>query len=75
MMKYKPINCNYYDVLEGYASLRKRLAIQYLDEAGELQTEETRIVNFETKQKEEFAILASGTRVRLDRIQEVTPLT
>jgi len=73
-MKYKPINCNYYDVLEGYATMRRELNIEYLNDKEELVIEQTRIVDFQTKNKEEFAVLASDKVIRLDRIQKVTPI-
>ena len=73
-MKYKCIDCNYYDVLEAYATLRRELKLEYLNDKGELVIEETRIKDFRTKNKEEFAILATGTVVRLDRFEKITPI-
>jgi Rho-binding antiterminator len=74
MKNYMPINCNYYDVLEGYATLRQKVKIDYVNDEGEPIVEETLFKDFQTKNKEEFALLASGTVVRLDRITHVTPV-
>ena len=73
-MKYKCIDCNHYDVLEAYATMRRELKIEYLNDKDESVMEQTRIKDFRTKNKEEFAILATGTVIRLDRIQTITPI-
>ena len=74
MKAYKPISCSYYDVLEGYATLRQKVQVEYLNQEEELIREETLFKDFQTKSKEEFAILASGKKIRLDRIINVKPL-
>ena len=68
---YQPINCNYYDELEAIAVRRRLVEIQYLDLEGNQQEVNTRIVDFRTANKEEFAILENGLEIRLDRLVQV----
>ena len=68
---YQPINCNYYDELEAIAVKRREVDIQYLDQQGQSQTINTRILDFRTANKEEFAILENGMEIRLDYLVEV----
>lgn len=71
-MEYTPIDCNYYDRLEAHATLRQRVQIDYLSEAGESQVlESALIVDLQTRNKYEFMILDSGQEIRLDRLVAV----
>lgn len=68
--KYKPIACHFYDELESFAVKRTKLHIIYLEDDEEKEIEDL-IVDFKTKNKEEFMILSSGKQIRLDKIISV----
>jgi Rho-binding antiterminator len=65
--KYIPIACQLYDKLEELAVKKVRTKITYLDYYEEKVVEDF-IVDFRTKNKEEFLILANGIEIRLDKI-------
>lgn len=65
--KYKVISCHLYDKLESFAVKKTKLKISYLEDLEEKNIEDY-IVNFKTKNKEEFMILKSGITIRLDNI-------
>ncbi|MFD1550893.1 hypothetical protein DNU06_05175 [Putridiphycobacter roseus] len=71
---YKSIACSYYDQLEAYATLGKKLKLVYLDENGKTANKEIQIKTFETKNQEEFLIGTDDFRLRLDKIQSLTPV-
>jgi Rho-binding antiterminator len=71
MTDYVPISCDLHDHLEALATLRKRCRIVYRATTGEaIETLDT-IADVYTKDKEEFAVLGSGTTIRLDMLIEV----
>lgn len=71
---YKCINCNLYDELESYAIRKTELTVSYISEDGREQLKDSFIiVDFETKNKEEFLISDQGHRIRLDRLVEINP--
>ncbi|AXX96391.1 MULTISPECIES: hypothetical protein [Arcobacter] len=65
--KYIPIACQLYDKLEELAVKKVKTKITYLDYYEEKVVEDF-IVDFRTKNKEEFLILANGIEIRLDKI-------
>lgn len=67
---YKPIDCNFYDILEANAVLRKVVVIEYLQD-GKIATIENRIVDFFIKDKAEYMRLENGSEIRLDTIHTV----
>lgn len=67
--EYKPIDCNYYDVLVLHAMRGDILQI--------ITDEETiiaSIIDLETIGSEEFLILDKGQQIRLDKIKGVTKI-
>ena len=68
---YLPINCSFHDVLLEYATRKKYCKIQYFTEIRELVTVHSLIKDVFTAQKEEFAVLVQGERIRLDHIISV----
>ncbi len=70
MGEYKRINCDFYDHFEIFAS-RKTWVYILLKDGSEFNT---RIKTLETSNKEEFAILNSGRKIRLDVIEELAEL-
>ena len=68
---YVPIDCEFHDVLEATATRRATVVIRFLDDAGLPQQRDTRIVTLSVRDGIEYAELASGERVRLDRLLSV----
>jgi len=68
---YQPIACAFYDEL-GLRMMRGQPCTLVVDAGeGTVQTVEARIDDIVTDGDEEFACLADGSRIRLDRIQRV----
>lgn len=64
---YIPIACHFYDELESAAVKRVLSTIVYKEDGNE-KTIEDYVVDFKNINKEEFAVLKSGLRIRLDKI-------
>lgn len=69
--EYAPISCSYYDHLEAFASLGKKVEIKYLNERGIETFLESKIVDFQIIQKAEYFVLADGKMIRLDMLISV----
>ncbi|MFK7947616.1 MAG: hypothetical protein AB8G11_08505 [Saprospiraceae bacterium] len=67
---YKPIDCNFYDILEANAVLRKIVLIEYRDN-DKLKSIENRIVDLFIKDKAEYMRLENDLEIRLDMIHSV----
>lgn len=67
-VKYVPIACQYYDVLELNASRKKEVVLAWLNWDEKVVTKTDIIKDIISRDKEEFLILANNTEVRLDRI-------
>ena len=67
---YEPINCNFYDILEANAVLKKVVLIEYF-ESGNLKSIDNRIVDLFIKDKAEYMRLENGLEIRLDTIYAV----
>jgi len=70
---YKTVNCQFYDKLESLAIKKIKLQIYYMDNENEKIIEDI-IVDFKTKNKEEFLILNNGTQIRLDKILKINEI-
>lgn len=68
---YKPISCDFYDELEAYATQQKIVGVEFETPDGHMRHCEVRIVNLETRNKEEFVLLDNGLELRLDVIHSV----
>ena len=68
MEKYQPINCQYYDVLELYASRKESCEISFFENGKSVKTVKSTIEDIFTKDKAEFLKLKDGTIIRLDQI-------
>lgn len=68
---YRPINCNYYDKLEAWATLRQDVDIHFLDESGKEHHAHGRIIDLFIKEKAEHLKLANGQEIRLDYLLAV----
>lgn len=68
---YQPIDCNFYDILEANAVLKKIVWIEYRDEADDLQKINSRIVDLFVRDKAEYMKLENEQLIRLDKIHAV----
>lgn len=71
---YKPIDCDYYDRLEAWATLKTDCSIVYSDEAGNQQQLNAKIEDVYTKDKIEYLKTDSGTVLRLDSLLSVNDI-
>ena len=71
---YKTVSCQFYDELEALAVKKIKSTIIYMDNENEKSIEDI-IVDFKTKNKEEFLILSNGTQIRLDKIIKINEIT
>jgi len=72
--KYIPIDCNYYDVLEAFATKRTLVDIQYRDDQQKPQRIQSKIVDFFILDKVEYLKLKEGQSIRLDFLVAVNGL-
>jgi uncharacterized damage-inducible protein DinB/transcriptional antiterminator Rof (Rho-off) len=72
MADYTPIDCNYYDQLEAHATLKTWLRVDDIHD--EAPSYVTKIVDFQTANKVEYAIDITGKSIRLDQLALITPL-
>ena len=71
MDTYQAISCEFHDVLEARATLRKPVAVHYRDETGALQRRSAVITDVFARGGADYLTLSSGETVRLDRVVEV----
>lgn len=71
MTDYRPVSCEFHDVLEATATRRIAAGIAFLDPQGHLQWRRARIADVVTRAGGEFIQLDTGEEVRLDRIVSV----
>lgn len=69
---YAPVSCDFTDELEYVAVKKIPVAVTHWNENDELQNHQGRIKDILTENKEEFLVLDSGERVRLDHIRKIT---
>lgn len=65
---YQPISCDYVDIIEHLATIRKEVEVKYLDESGDSVIQNDILVTWENDGKAEFLITKTGSRIRLDHI-------
>ena len=70
---YKTVSCQFYDEIEALAVKKIKSLILYMDNENEKSVEGI-IVDFKTKNKEEFLILSDGTQIRLDKILKINEI-
>ena len=71
---YIPIDCEYHDALEAFATTRERVTIAFRNDGGETEQRDGTIVDVYARDGEEFLELDSGDRVRLDRLVDIRPV-
>jgi len=71
---YQPIDCNYYDRLEAWATLRTVCRILYRDENEQQQEVSAIIEDVYTALKVEYMRLDNGLVIRLDKLVAVNDI-
>ena len=71
--KYQTVSCHFYDELETLAVKKVLSKITYSENENEINIEDL-IVDFRTRNKEEFLILKNGTQMRLDKIIKINEI-
>ena len=71
---YKPIDCDFHDLLLAKATLQELCQIQYLNDSGEMLNTQSQIKDVYTQNKEEFMLLANGEIMRLDKVLSINGL-
>ena len=71
--KYQTVSCDFYDELETLAVKKVLSKITYSENENEIDIEDL-IVDFRTRNKEEFLILKNGTQIRLDKIIKINEI-
>lgn len=70
-MSYQPIDCNYYDRLEAWATMRTVCLLVFLDENDVRQEVSGLIADLYTLNKAEYLRMDNGLTLRLDRLLSV----
>ncbi len=70
-MPYQPIDCNYYDRLEAWATMRTICRILVRDEKGNEQDVTARIIDVYALNKVEYMRMDNGLVIRLDSLISV----
>jgi Rho-binding antiterminator len=68
---YRPISCNFYDELELAAMRKKPVIIRFMDVAGNERSIQAVIQNLYSVSGEEFMLLDTGEKLRLDQLLSV----
>ena len=71
---YQPIDCNYYDRLEAWATLRTVCRILYQDESEQQKEVSAIIEDVYTALKVEYMRLDNGLVIRLDKLVAVNDI-
>ena len=69
--EYRPISCDFHDLLEASATQRRTAQFEVRDADGELHTLSARITDIQTRDDGEYALLDRDEEVRLDRIVSI----
>jgi len=68
--KYKPINCDFHELLLAKATLKQVCEITFIENNEQITTQSL-IIDVYTKKGEEFLVLNTGKIIRLDYIISV----
>lgn len=68
---YQPINCDYYDRLEAWATMHTICLIRFKSEDGQVQEVSSRISDLYVLEKVEYMRLENGVVLRLDTLIDV----
>ncbi|MEM5429864.1 hypothetical protein [Cupriavidus oxalaticus] len=68
---YSPISCEFHDLLEAVATMRRPAVIRYRDDDGAARQVTATITDIFSRERAEFVSLSSGEALRLDQLVEV----
>lgn len=68
---YQPIACDFHDLLESVAVRKTSCEIVFREKNGETRSVTTRILDVFSEGADEFAVLESGDKIRLDQLLSV----
>jgi len=68
---YQPINCEFHDLLESHATLRKPVRIGIRNETGLTEYRTASITDLYAQNGAEYMSMSTGETVRLDQIEEI----
>lgn len=68
---YVPIDCEFHDVLEAVATLRRVVAIDHLDDEGNRRVVDARIADLFARDGAEYMRLDDGSLIRLDKLVSI----
>lgn len=68
---YIPIDCEFHDVLEAAATLRRNVAIDYRDDEGNRRVVDARIADLFARDGAEYMRLDDGSLIRLDKLVSI----
>ena len=68
---YNPIDCDFHDVLEAAATLRRNVAIDHLDDEGNRRVVDARIADLFAREGAEYMRLDDGSLIRLDKLVSI----
>ena len=71
---YEPIACHLYDELESAAVTAKECVIQYKNSQQQMVEIEDRIADVIQENKQEFILLKSGVKIRLDQLIKINAI-
>lgn len=69
--EYSSIDCNHYDRLEAWATLRKNCDIVWINNDGMKHLVKSKILNFEIRNGAEYLVGEQGLQIRLDQLISV----
>jgi Rho-binding antiterminator len=67
---YAPVDCEFHDVLESLATLRKRARIVFRGPAGDREVRDAMVTDVFVRDSAEYLQLDNGETIRLDRLIE-----
>ena len=68
---YIPVDCEFHDVLEAAATLRRVVAIDHVENEGNRRVADARIADLFARDGAEYMRLDDGSLIRLDRIVSI----
>ena len=72
---YSPIDCNYYDRLEAWATLKESCTIVWINNDGIKHQVKSKILNFEIRNGAEYLVGEQGLQIRLDQLVSVNNIS
>jgi transcriptional antiterminator Rof (Rho-off) len=68
---YQPINCEFHDAIETYATRRETVDIVVEDPAEDSRSIRTVVCDVYSRNGEEFLLTDAGERIRLDKVKSI----